>query len=159
MERYPRSYVERRPRTGRAPAAGITALALAGLCAVGSQPTQAKPAAQAAPAAEPPPAAELPAIEGGRVTGQTTPDNARRDGLTVVDLSDDWLPYVFSEEPGKPEPLRPFLIDLANGRFSAHQLGLRACARGPSVLRGVRGFPEPEHDAAAAGGSQAPHLP
>jgi hypothetical protein len=117
MERYPRSYVERRPRTGRAPAAGVIALALAGLCAVGVQPTQAKPAAPAAPAAEPPPAAELPAVEGGRISGQTTPENARRDGLTVVDLSDDWLPYVFSEELGKPEPLRPFLIDLANGRF------------------------------------------
>ena len=35
----------------------------------------------------------------------------------MVDLSDDWLPYVFSEEPGKPQPLRPYLIDLANGRF------------------------------------------
>ena len=120
MERYPRSYVERRPRTGRAPAAGLTALALAGLCAGAGRPTQAKtaaPAAQPAPAAELAPPVELPVIEGGHVTGQTTPENARRDGLTVVDLSDDWLPYVFSEEPGKPEPLRPFLIDLANGRF------------------------------------------
>jgi hypothetical protein len=35
----------------------------------------------------------------------------------VVDLSDDWLPYIFSEEPGKPQPLRPYLIDLANGRM------------------------------------------
>src|SRR4051812_24024090 len=117
MGRDPRSYVESRPRPGRAPAAGLPALALAGLCAVGVQPTQAKPAAPAAPAAEPPPAAELPAVEGGRISGQTTLENARRDGLTIVDLSDDWLPYVFSEEPGKPEPLRPFLIDLANGRF------------------------------------------
>lgn len=56
-------------------------------------------------------------VEGGRSAGQTTPENARRDGLTVVDLSDDWLPYVFSEVPEKPQPLRPFLIDLANGRM------------------------------------------
>ena len=56
-------------------------------------------------------------VEGGHSAGQTTPESARRDGLTVVDLSDDWLPYVFSEEPGKPQPLRPYLIDLANGRF------------------------------------------
>jgi len=56
-------------------------------------------------------------VEGGRFVGQTTPENARRDGLTVVDLSDDWLPYIFSEEPGKPQPLRPYLIDLANGRM------------------------------------------
>ncbi len=117
MERYPRSHVARRSRTGRASAAGLTAVALAGLCAGGGQPTQAKPAAPAAPAAEPAPAAELTVVDGGRIAGQTTAENARRDGLTVVDLSDDWLPYVFSEEPGKPEPLRPFLIDLANGRF------------------------------------------
>jgi hypothetical protein len=119
MERYPRSRVVRRPRTGRAPTAGVAALALAGLCAGGGQPTQAKPVAPAAetePAAPAPPV-ELAVVEGGRITGQTTADNARRDGLTAVDLSDDWLPYVFSEEPGKPEPLRPFLIDLANGRF------------------------------------------
>ena len=35
----------------------------------------------------------------------------------MIDLSDDWLPYVFSEAPGKPQPLRPYLIDLANERF------------------------------------------
>src|SRR5690348_4518264 len=114
MERYPRSHVARRSRIRRTPAVGLTAVALAGLCAGGGQPTQAKPAA---PAAEPAPAAELAVVDGGRIAGQTTAENARRDGLTVVDLSDDWLPYVFSEEPGKPEPLRPFLIDLANGRF------------------------------------------
>jgi hypothetical protein len=56
-------------------------------------------------------------VEGGRSVGQTTPENARKDGLTVVDLSDDWLPYVFSETPDKPQPLRPYLIDLANGRY------------------------------------------
>src|SRR5262249_24759000 len=68
-------------------------------------------------AAAPPASGGLMVVEGGRVAGQTTPDNARRDGLTVVDLSDDWLPYVFSETPEKPQPLRPYLIDLANGRF------------------------------------------
>jgi hypothetical protein len=56
-------------------------------------------------------------VDGGRSVGQTTPEDARKDGLTVVDLSDDWLPYVFSETPDKPQPLRPFLIDLANERF------------------------------------------
>jgi hypothetical protein len=56
-------------------------------------------------------------VEGGRFVGQTTPEKASRDGLTVVDLSDDWLPYIFSEEPEKPQPLRPYLIDLANGRM------------------------------------------
>ena len=58
-------------------------------------------------------------VEGGRAAGQTTPESARKDGLTVVDLSDDWLPFVFSETPEKPQPLRPFLQDLANGRMRA----------------------------------------
>jgi hypothetical protein len=56
-------------------------------------------------------------VDGGRAAGQTTPEGARHDGLTVVDLSDEWLPYVFSETPEKPQPLRPYLIDLANGRY------------------------------------------
>jgi hypothetical protein len=121
MQLYPRTRLERRSRTGRVLAASATALALAGLLVGGGQPTQAKqpaPVAQAAPVAS---AASgsggIMVVEGGRAVGQTTSESARRDGLTVVDLSDDWLPYVFSEEPGKPQPLRPYLIDLANGRF------------------------------------------
>ena len=34
----------------------------------------------------------IPVLEGGRVVGQKTPEDARKEGLTVVDLSDDWLP-------------------------------------------------------------------
>jgi hypothetical protein len=56
-------------------------------------------------------------VEAARSVGQTTPERARQDGLTVVDLSDDWLPYIFSEVPDKPQPLRPDLIALANGRL------------------------------------------
>jgi hypothetical protein len=93
-------------------------VALAGLWAGSGQKTQATPAPEprAAPVVQ---AASggLMVVEGGRSTGQTTPEGARHDGLTVVDLSDDWLPYIFSEEPGKPQPLRPYLIDLANERF------------------------------------------
>jgi hypothetical protein len=119
LESYPRSPAKRLSRAGRAPAARVSALALAALLASG-QPTQAKqPVAvgQAAPVAAAAGSGEIMIVEGGRSVGQTTPESARRDGLTVVDLSDDWLPYVFSEEPGKPQPLRPYLIDLANGRF------------------------------------------
>lgn len=98
---------------------GPAALALAGLLAVSGQPALAK---QAAPVAQPPapaaPAASpIPVVEGGRVVGQTTPERAQKDGLTVIDLSDDWLPVVFSETPDKPQPLRPYLLDLANGRM------------------------------------------
>jgi len=118
MKRYAPSRLERRSRINRGRVPSATALALVWLWAGDEQTTLAKqpaPVAPVAPAAAT--AAELMVVEGGRVAGQTTPDGARRDGLTVVDLSDDWLPYVFSEEPGKPQPLRPFLVDLANGRF------------------------------------------
>ena len=99
-------------------------MALAGLLAGGAPPTQAAaPGAPAAPAAASP---GLMVVEGGRVVGQTTPEGARRDGLTVIDLADDWLPYIFSEEPGKPQPLRPYLIDLANGRFRSGSAYARA---------------------------------
>ncbi len=112
---------KRRSCTGGTPGASATALALAGLVAGSGPTTRAAPptpAAQAAPVAEvPPPSGELMVVEGGRSVGKTTLEGARRDGLTVVDLSDDWLPYVFSEVPGKPQPLRPYLIDLANGRL------------------------------------------
>ncbi|HEY4186835.1 MAG TPA: hypothetical protein VGP07_17300 [Polyangia bacterium] len=94
-----------------------SAVALVGLLAGragATQATQPVPAPQAAPAAA---GGEILVVEGGSVVARTTPENAKRDGLTMVDLSDDWLPYVFSEEPGKPQPLRPYLIDLANGRF------------------------------------------
>jgi hypothetical protein len=114
---------ERRSRASGRPGASATALALAGLLAGSEQSTHATQAAlvaQAAPVAQgvaTSVSGGLLVVDGGRFVGQTTPDNARRDGLTVVDLSDEWLPYIFSEEPGKPQPLRPYLIDLANERF------------------------------------------
>jgi hypothetical protein len=93
-----------------------------------AQPTAAtQPAAATAPkSATPPAGGDVLVVEGGRVVGQTTRESASHDGLTVVDLSDDWLPYVFSEEPGKPQPLRPYLIDLANGRFRSGSKYARA---------------------------------
>ena len=119
-ERYSPTRFERRSRNGRAPGASTTALTLAGLWG-----ERINDAGDAAGAGGPGGAggqtasgsSEILVVDGGPSSGQTTPDSARRDGLTVVDLSDDWLPYVFSEEPGKPQPLRPYLIDLANGRF------------------------------------------
>jgi hypothetical protein len=118
---YPRSPAKRRSRTGRVTGASATALALAGLLAGSGQTTQA---AQPAPVAQATPVAQaasssggLMVVDAGRFVGETTPENARRDGLTVVDLSDDWLPYILSEAPDKPQPLRPYLIDLANGRM------------------------------------------
>jgi hypothetical protein len=86
--------------------------------------TLATPPAPVAPAAVT--TGGILVVEGGRATGETTIEGARRDGLTVVDLSDDWLPYIFSEEPGKPQPLRPYLIDLANERFRGSSTYARA---------------------------------
>jgi len=146
---------ERRTRTVRAPEFRVIALALAGLMAGGGAMTQAAPApadkeeaaaakaaakeaaakklaaakeaaTKAAEAAEAAASNPIPVIEGGRVVGQKTPADARKEGLTVVDLSDDWLPYVFSETPDKPQPLRPFLLDLANGRLKTGRQYARA---------------------------------
>ncbi|MFL5308437.1 MAG: hypothetical protein ACJ8F1_24710 [Polyangia bacterium] len=101
-------------------------MAVAGLLAVSGQTSQAKPPAAPAAAVAPPAPSAIPIVEAGHTTGQTSPDDARRNGLTVVDLSDDWLPYVFSEEADKPQPLRPYLIDLANGRFRGASAYARA---------------------------------
>jgi hypothetical protein len=100
---------------------------LLGLIAGSAPPTLAAPAKPLAPAAPPPAdASELPVVEGGRATGQKTAEAARQDGLTVLDLSDEWLPSIFSETPEKPEPLRPFLIDLANEKFRSGSKYFRA---------------------------------
>jgi hypothetical protein len=136
LERNPRRPAKRHSRSGRAPGASATALALAGLLIGGGQPTRATEpptqkvapakAAAAAAAAPAPAGGEIMVVEGGRITGQTTAENAARDGLTVVDLSDDWLPYIFSETPEKPQPLRSYLIDLANGRIRSGKEYARA---------------------------------
>ena len=87
----------------------VTALtfSLLGLIAGSAPPTLAAPAKPPAPAAPPQAdAGDLPVVEGGRATGQKTAEAARHDGLTVLDLSDEWLPSIFSETPDKPEPER-----------------------------------------------------
>ena len=109
-----------------APRPRVTALTflLLGLIAGSTLAAPAKPAAPGPP----PQAGDLPVVEGGRTTGQKTAEAARQDGLTVLDLSDEWLPGIFSETPDKPQPLRPYLIDLANGRFRAGTASVTADA-------------------------------
>ena len=110
----------------RAPGVRVTALALAGLLAGGGTMTQAAPAPVDKEAAEAKAAAKeatakvmaaakeaaakeaaakeaaandpIPVLEGGRVVGQKTQADARKEGLTVINLSDDWLPTVFSRD-------------------------------------------------------------
>ena len=146
------STAQRRSHIGRAPTVRAIALALAGVLIGGGQTTRAAPrppvdkeakeakaaatskmmaaareeASKAAAAAEAAAQEPIMVLEGGRVVGQKTPADARKEGLTVVDLSDDWLPYVFSETPDKPQPLRPFLLDLANGRLKTGRQYARA---------------------------------
>jgi hypothetical protein len=110
----------------------VLVLALAVLSADSGQATQPKKPAQPRPMSQSVSAAQgaaagggLQVVAGGRFVGQTTPERARRDGLTVVDLSDEWLPYVFSETPDKPQPIRSDLIAMANGRRP----------RGPAFVR------------------------
>jgi hypothetical protein len=144
------STVQRRFRFGRAPAVRATALALAGLLAGGPTTQAAAPspedkadkeakaaasakvlaaakeaAAKEAAAAEAAASVPIMVIEGGKVVGQKTAEAARKEGLTVVDLSDEWLPIVFSQTPDKPQPLRPFLLNLANGRLGTGRLYAR----------------------------------
>ena len=104
----------------------MTALALAVTLAGSVRTTAATQPAPASAAPTAPASGGIIVVDGGRAVGGTTIENARRDGLTVVDLSDDWLPYIFSEEPGKPQPLRPYLIDLANERFRGSSTYARA---------------------------------
>jgi hypothetical protein len=85
-------------------------LVASGSTASATPPATPKPAA-------PPPIADVTVVDGGRATGQKAPEAARHDGFTVLDLSDDWLPSIFSETPDKPQPMRAYLIDLANGKF------------------------------------------
>lgn len=107
------------------PRRAATVFVVAELLCGGS--TQAKPQARAAPAAPAPPGhGELTVVESGQAVGKTTPEKAPREGLTVIDLSDAWLPFIFSEEPDKPQPLRPYLVDLANGRFRGGSAYARA---------------------------------
>ena len=145
------STAQRRSRIVRAPAARATALVVAGVLVVSGLTTQAAPvdpadkeakeakaaaaakvlaaakeaAAKEAAAAEAAAKEPIPVLEGGKVVGQKTAEDARKEGLTVVDLSDDWLPTVFSQTPDKPQPLRPFLINLANGRLGTGRLYAR----------------------------------
>lgn len=72
-------------------------------------------------------------------------DNARREGLLVVDLSDEWAPFLFGESDGEGKPVKPnayrqTFIALANDRVSPEQLSLESDAGRRAVL-----FTVPEH--------------
>ncbi|HSB73449.1 MAG TPA: L,D-transpeptidase [Candidatus Methylomirabilis sp.] len=71
-------------------------------------------------------------------------ENARRDGLVVVDLSDDWAPFLFGDSDGPGAPVKPngyrkTFIALANDRTSPEELFLESPAGRAAVLATVPG--------------------
>jgi hypothetical protein len=59
----------------------------------------------------------VPIVEDGQPRGTVCPADAAARGLTVLDLSDEWLPFVLVGTAEQPQPMRSELIDLANERF------------------------------------------
>src|SRR5262245_47143867 len=57
-------------------------------------------------------ATPVPVFADGKQNGTVCPEEAGKWGLTVVDLSDDWVPAVFRD----PQPYHDKYIALANER-------------------------------------------
>jgi hypothetical protein len=69
-------------------------------------------------------------------------EDAKREGLLVVDLSDEWAPFLFSESdrpeaPLKPNAYRKTFIALANDRTTSEELFLESAAGVAAVLATV----------------------
>jgi len=67
----------------------------------------------------------------GRIVERLTAQQARRRGLTVIDLGEDWAPYVFSDGPAKAEKsqantYRSIYLELAKSEFPNNYHGTRA---------------------------------
>lgn len=61
---------------------------------------------------------EVPLFADGEQTGSVCPRDAQARGLTIIDLSDDWTPYIFTEgEVGGRQPYRPIFLALADERL------------------------------------------
>jgi hypothetical protein len=65
----------------------------------------------------------VPVFVGGKTAGRVCPEEAQEQGLTIVDLSDDWVPYLLrgdehgSDGPAEPHPYRATYVTLANEQF------------------------------------------
>jgi hypothetical protein len=67
--------------------------------------------------------------DAGREVARLCPDEARRQGLTVVELSDDWVPLLFRDPEDLvqlPQPYRQTYVQLANEEFPRGPAGERA---------------------------------
>ncbi|HEU4383998.1 MAG TPA: hypothetical protein VFR85_10930 [Anaeromyxobacteraceae bacterium] len=71
----------------------------------------------------------IPMFDSGQEVGYVCPADARRLGLAVVDLSDDWVPFAF-RDPGDSQqvrqPYRATYVALANEEFPPGAEGDRA---------------------------------
>ncbi len=71
----------------------------------------------------------IPVFDAGQEIGRVCPADAQREGLTVVDLSDDWVPLAFRDpdDPAQPpQPYRAAYVALANEDFPTGPAGDRA---------------------------------
>lgn len=71
----------------------------------------------------------VPVLEAGRELGRVRPAEAPGAGLTVVDLSDGWVPLLFRDPDNLvqlPQPYRPAYVALASEAFPAGPDGDRA---------------------------------
>ncbi len=87
---------------------------------------------------EPLGAGEVYVLDGGEVRRDTAAA-AKAAGFLVVDLSDEWAPFIFSDSdragaPAKPNFYRKTFVDLANDRATPDEVFL-ASAAGRSAIR------------------------
>ncbi|MBW2731249.1 MAG: L,D-transpeptidase [Deltaproteobacteria bacterium] len=69
-------------------------------------------------------------------------DEARSYGFTIIDLGDDWVPYIFwSQTPGKedrkPNETQKYYVDLANDRINLDGASLRRWERNYLEVYGI----------------------
>ena len=73
--------------------------------------------------------ASVPVLEAGREVGRVCVADAPRYGLTILDLSDDWVPLVFRDPDNLvqlPQPFRGTYVALANEEYPPGPEGDRA---------------------------------
>ena len=71
----------------------------------------------------------IPHFEGGRIVGQVCPETAAERGLTILDLSDDWVPAAFRDAPNmdiKPQPYGATYVALANEQVKHNPWEMRS---------------------------------
>jgi hypothetical protein len=100
-------------------------------------------------------AGETYVLEDSPTLRRVTVDEARRQGLLDVDLSDEWAPFIFSESDGAASPVKPnayrrTYLALANDRASPEELLMETpqgelaalSAAGISIEKGAAETPE-----------------